>query len=510
MVGNLNQREYPQLTHKNTKRKDALRRKTNEEVKGQLLVQAEMAIEGLLKELEEVKEGDEHHREHVVLPAVLELGRKGMETLLNDEAQEEAPLVDRKGECGHPRSLMNDRKRRVWSLMGHLRIPRAYDHCKKTRPSGEAEPTRPPCPGMVPFDQRWGLSQHQRSPGVQRLVARLSARLTHEEGAEAVSQVVPVTISARQVGQVLQPIGEAFLAREDHQVQQVWEQGAHQHLGEAQWQEEAGPRIPRLSVEMDGVMARLRRGSVSLEADECECQGDVYREVKVGAIFHGEPGRERSELVPGVCVDTPGPLRSVARRTTAEEGGPRRSALARQNGLLRAQQVVILGEGATWIGKLADEQFPGAVPIVDESHAREHVWDVARAAFALDIERRDSWAHRVIDLLSDGNVEEVIAAIETLPSLSPEPGKMKSVQETEAEYVRTNRQRMNSPVFRAQGMHLGSGIAEAACKTVVRTRATRSGMRWTPEGLAAILALRTAVLNKDFDQCWPECHKGAG
>jgi ribosomal protein L12E/L44/L45/RPP1/RPP2 len=178
--------------------------------------------------------------------------------------------------------------------------------------------------------------------------------------------------------------------------------------------------------------------------------------------------------------------------------------------LLRAQQVVILGEGATWIGKLADEQFPGAVPIVDESHAREHVWDVARAAFALDIERRDSWAHRVIDLLSDGNVEEVIAAIETLPSLSPEPGKMKSVQETEAEYVRTNRQRMNSPVFRAQGMHLGSGIAEAACKTVVRTRATRSGMRWTPEGLAAILALRTAVLNKDFDQCWPECHKGAG
>jgi len=35
------------------------------------------------------------------------------------------------------------------------------------------------------------------------------------------------------------------------------------------------------------------------------------------------------------------------------------------------------------------------------------------------------------------------------------------------------RSRMRYPVFRAQGMHLGSGIAEAACKTIVSTRAKR-------------------------------------
>jgi len=37
-------------------------------------------------------------------------------------------------------------------------------------------------------------------------------------------------------------------------------------------------------------------------------------------------------------------------------------------------------------------------------------------------------------------------------------------------------------------MHIGSRIAEAACKTVVSTRAKRSGMRWTPQGLDAVLA----------------------
>ncbi len=47
---------------------------------------------------------------------------------------------------------------------------------------------------------------------------------------------------------------------------------------------------------------------------------------------------------------------------------------------------------------------------------------------------------------------------------------------------------MRYPAFRAKGMHIGSRIAEAACKTVVSTRAKRSGMRWTPQGLDAVLA----------------------
>jgi hypothetical protein len=59
--------------------------------------------------------------------------------------------------------------------------------------------------------------------------------------------------------------------------------------------------------------------------------------------------------------------------------------------------------------------------------------------------------------------------------------------------------RMRYPAFRAQGMQIGSGIAEAACKMVVSTRTKRSGMRWTPAGLDAVLALRVALLNGTYD-----------
>lgn len=108
----------------------------------------------------------------------------------------------------------------------------------------------------------------------------------------------------------------------------------------------------------------------------------------------------------------------------------------------------------------------------------------------------------MIEHLALGQIEEVISAIESLPPLVPAPGKSRSIPDMEADYFRTNKERMRYAFFRAQGMHVGSGIAEAACKTVVSTRAKRSGMRWTPDGLDAILALRTAVLNGSFDQRW--------
>jgi hypothetical protein len=49
----------------------------------------------------------------------------------------------------------------------------------------------------------------------------------------------------------------------------------------------------------------------------------------------------------------------------------------------------------------------------------------------------------------EDQIEEVILAIERLPPMAPEPGKSRSIPEIEAEYFRTNTQRMRYPSFRA-------------------------------------------------------------
>jgi len=305
---------------------------------------------------------------------------------------------------------------------------------------------------------------------------------------------------------LMRPVGEALAALEDRQVTALQVQ-ARQARSQpcAQRQPQEG-EFERLYIELDGVLARMRRGSVPMEKEERQRKGDVYREIKAGAVFRTERGPKRSELAPGVYGDTPAPdsMRYVARRTAKGGFAWLLYHLALQCGLEQAQQVVVLGDGAPWIWNLVAEHFPGAVQIVDLYHAKEHVWDVAHAVFGAATKASTGWATTACSLLEQGQIADLICAIAALPPIPPEPGQARSIPERAVDYFSSHAQRMRYPLFRAQGMHIGSGIAEAACKTIVSTRAKRSGMRWTPQGIDALLPLRTAVLNEAYDAFWEE------
>jgi hypothetical protein len=61
---------------------------------------------------------------------------------------------------------------------------------------------------------------------------------------------------------------------------------------------------------------------------------------------------------------------------------------------------------------------------------------------------------------------------------------------------------MDYPAYRAKGYHVGSGVVEAACKTVAAARCKRSGMRWSKDGAQSVLALRSHRLNRRWDNYW--------
>jgi hypothetical protein len=54
---------------------------------------------------------------------------------------------------------------------------------------------------------------------------------------------------------------------------------------------------------------------------------------------------------------------------------------------------------------------------------------------------------------------------------------------------------MQYAAFRTQGLPIGSGITEAACKTVFTQRLKLSGMRWSLPGAQTILNLRVVLLS---------------
>lgn len=70
-------------------------------------------------------------------------------------------------------------------------------------------------------------------------------------------------------------------------------------------------------------------------------------------------------------------------------------------------------------------------------------------------------------------------------------------------YFRNHLTQMDYAQFRQKDYPIGSGVTEAACKTLVKQRLCCSGMRWKEKGASIILSLRALVLTSTrWEQFW--------
>ena len=81
-------------------------------------------------------------------------------------------------------------------------------------------------------------------------------------------------------------------------------------------------------------------------------------------------------------------------------------------------------------------------------------------------------------------------AMDSTKSLKPETHKKLQAAIT---YFSNHLHQMDYWRYAAAGYPIGSGVTEAACKTLVKQRLCCSGMRWTTAGAQTILSLRALV-----------------
>ena len=89
------------------------------------------------------------------------------------------------------------------------------------------------------------------------------------------------------------------------------------------------------------------------------------------------------------------------------------------------------------------------------------------ALFPDDDKARKHWLARCLGRLEKGQIEALVKILRALQPASEELAK--SVR-NESQYFERNAERMRYPTFRAQGLFVGSGVVEAACKTVIGAR----------------------------------------
>jgi hypothetical protein len=410
---------------------------TNESHQREQYQAAEQELFTLIEELEGLEEGKLKEAEEKIYQGIFKIGNKLLKGVISQVKKSEPIKTTIQGECGHEQKLVGYRTKKLLTMFGEIEYKRAYYQCQREDKSEqendgeELQEKKKKCShGRATSDEKWGVQGIRTTTGVQKTISYFCSMLTFEEAAEAFERLLPLGMSARQALNLSRPVGKALAEKEDKEVKAAFDQALQSKTDDSKGEQQPLVKdIKRLYIEPDGIMGRMRRDSVPMEKHEQERKGDVYRETRVGATFLAERGNERSELAPDVWIDTPkeGSQQYVARRTALGGFDKLLYSLACQSGLARAQQVVVIGDGAHWIWELADEHFPGSVQIVDLYHAQEHVWDVAHAVFGRTTPQGISWAKQACDLLVHGKIEDLVVLIQALPPVAPPPGKSKSI-----------------------------------------------------------------------------------
>ena len=138
--------------------------------------------------------------------------------------------------------------------------------------------------------------------------------------------------------------------------------------------------------------------------------------------------------------------------------------------------------------------------VADYYHAAERVWKMSEMLFGKKSKRYKRWARRMLRLLKKPNGPKRLlhsAATHKARRNARRKFGKKRLKEfnTAYNYIRNRTQWMQYNQFKNRHIPLGSGITEAACKTVFTQRLKLSGMRWKDACAQRILSLRTILLS---------------
>lgn len=401
--------------------------------------------------------------------SVHEVGARVLEQVLNRERGAEEAAV--KCAAGHEAALLDYRSKEVTTVLGSIRIKRAYYYCGECRQ------------GLLPQDAQLDIEGTSFSPGVRRMMGHVGGKESFKAGRADLEVLAGIKAKTKAVERIAEGLGEEVAA--------VGQRERQQAVAETVVPLKS---VPKLYVSFDGTGVPMVKRETAGRRGKGESGEARTREAKLGCIFtqtttdeKGRPQRDEASTTYVGAIEPAG------------EFGWRIYGEAVRRGLRRAAQVAVIGDGAPWLWALAEEHFPGATQIVDLYHAREHLTDLSKLVYEAQSSKAARWSKERMAQLDKGEVESVLGSMRRL---QPTGKKAKEELRKSINYFEHNRERMRYGEFRRQGWFVGSGVVEAGCKTVVGHRLKQSGMRWSLRGANAIIALRCTQLSGRWEEFW--------
>lgn len=356
-------------------------------------------------------------------------------------------------QCGGSMKFVQHRGRDIQTTFGWIRIKRAYYYCPDC------------CQSLFPYDKASGLGSFNLSAALAQACCLMATDDSFQQVSRKIEQLLGQKVCDDTVITLVHHIGASASAKEH----KLWDD----FVGDRQIPE-TQHKPKRLYICPDGTTVHEKDG---------------WHEAKMGCIYWEDEKYQTHKRYVGWFGDS-------------DTFGKYLWLRACQCGFRDSDEVIYIGDGASWIRSIHDQRFSKAVFIVDWYHASEHIWDCGKVLFGEGTDAAKKWVSRRGALLWNGYTRRLLNDLKKLRKNCR--GKRREAIATLYRYISVNEEQMRYDVFRAKGYDIGSGAVEGACKYVVGKRLKQSGMIWTRAGSSATLALRIAWLNKQWDTLWSE------
>lgn len=377
------------------------------------------------------------------------------------------------------------RERTVNTLFGQIAITRSYGYCPKCQKR------------RYPADHTLGLQERSpASPRVQEICSLAVLRTPAGRAPEDVRRMTGLDIAPSTLHREARRQGQRALGIRDADVALSKTIEGIRELS----QRSSVPKQPfTLVIEIDAWNLRER-----------DCWGQTQelleKGIKIPSRWHwvytatvfrldqrGKSESGRSFITERGYVATRKGVEALEQQLYAE---------ALQRGLLQAESVLILADGAIWIWGLAENRFKQATQRVDQWHTASHIWTVANDLYGAETPEARQWAQQRITWLK-GRTDGALDVIKDLRQIREHVEGLSDKQcetlDEQIGYFDRHKDRMDYKNGKTLGQPLGSGAIESTCAQYQR-RFKLTGQFWSLEGDEAFLALQTLHWNGRWNQ----------
>jgi hypothetical protein len=381
--------------------------------------------------------------------------------------------------CQKPLSQVStDHRRSFECKFGTITIGRGRGYCKRCRK------------WRFPADTVLGLEDSAGySPRVQEMAALLASKMPVGEASAVLEHLTGVQLPPATL--------DREARRQGKRAQQVRRQADEQACQAKAVQSELVLEPYQMIIQLDAWNIR--------ERDQWGQTGQLRRKGQEPQRWHW--------VYTGTCfrLDQRGktaggrPLISQRGFVATREGmdGLREQlyAEALRRGLGQAAGVLVIGDGALWIWRLADDRFKEARQRLDFYHAVQHLAAVGRALYGEDPAKLQSWLRPLVQQLKNQSAVQVVEKLEDILAHLPGGATAQAVQK-EVDYFHEHQDRMDYRAGRRRGEPIGSGAVESTCRQN-QCRFKRPGQFWSRAGDEALLCLETFWRNGRWHLLFP-------